>query len=82
MTFKTTASTEDEVRDLLDFAQRQIDGGYYFDEGQIGHISLVSFEVTEMVTMTRAEFDTAIKAAVAAVLLQQGTSDRPSGLDD
>lgn len=87
VTFKTTVSTEDEVRDLLDFAQRQIDSGYYFDEGRIGHINLVSFEVTETLTITRAELDEKIKTAVDAAISAYAlgfnvTDDRPSGLDE
>lgn len=68
-TFKTTASTETEVRELLNQAQREIDGGFYFAEGRIGHIGLVSFEVTEeSITITPSELDARINAAVTAAL--------------
>jgi hypothetical protein len=84
VTFKTTASSEDEVRALLTRAQSELDSGYYFNEGEIAHISLVSFEETEeTLTITRSELESMITAAIARDKVReanQGT-DRPSGLD-
>jgi hypothetical protein len=83
VTFKTTASNEYEVRALLARAQSELDSGFYFREGEIAHINLVSFEVQETLTITRAELDAMIKAAVdGAVKTLPIASDRPSGLDD
>lgn len=70
VTFKTTAVDEDAVRRLLNRAQTEIDGGYYFQEGEIAHLTLRSFEVTEeTVSLTRSELDALVKSAVDAALV-------------
>jgi len=85
VTFKTTASDEDAVRALLAQAQSELDSGFYFREGEIAHIALVSFEKTEeTLTITRSELDAMITAAIARDKVREAHQgfDRPSGLDD
>lgn len=84
VTFKTTADSETEVRELLNRAQQEIDGGYYFTEGSIAHINFVSFEREETISLTREELSKVIQDAVDKALAgnRQESGDRPSGLDD
>jgi hypothetical protein len=79
VTFKTSADSEDDVREILARAQQEIDGtSWIFPEGTIGHLSLVTFQQDERTLhITESELKAYVQDAVKAALLA-ATSETPT----